>query len=91
MCSSDLWGTSICGGEILDPTQGLPEEAYLKHVTAKEEEAELKITFEKGEIVAVNGEKFDDKIAAIQKIEEVSRLQLLSSSSRLTACWRRAH
>lgn len=66
-----IWGTSICGGEILDPTQGLPEEAYLKHVTAKEEEAELKITFEKGEIVAVNGKKFDDKIAAIQKIEEI--------------------
>lgn len=66
-----IWGTSICGGEILDPTQGLPEEAYLKHVTAKEEETELKITFEKGEIVAVNGEKFDDKIAAIQKIEEI--------------------
>ena len=66
-----IWGTSICGGEILDPTQGLPEEAYLKHVTAKDEEAELKITFEKGEIVAVNGEKFDDKIAAIQKIEEI--------------------
>ena len=66
-----IWGTSICGGEILDPTQGLPEEAYLKHVTAKDDEAELKITFEKGEIVAVNGEKFDDKIAAIQKIEEI--------------------
>lgn len=66
-----IWGTSICGGEILDPTQGLPEEAYLKHVTAKDEEAELKITFEKGEIVAVNGEKFDNKIAAIQKIEEI--------------------
>ena len=66
-----IWGTSICGGEILDPTQGLPEEAYLKHVTATDEEAELKITFERGEIVAVNGEKFDDKIAAIQKIEEI--------------------
>lgn len=66
-----IWGTSICGGEILDPTQGLPEEAYLKHVTATDEEAELKITFEKGEIVAVNGEKFDDKIAAIQKIEKI--------------------
>lgn len=66
-----IWGTSICGGEILDPTQGLPEEAYLKHVTATDEEAELKITFEKGEIAAVNGEKFDDKIAAIQKIEEI--------------------
>ena len=65
-----IWGTSICGGEILDPTQGLPEEAYLKHVT-KEDENELKITFEKGEITAVNGEKFSDKIQAIQKIEEI--------------------
>ena len=66
-----IWGTSICGGELLDPTKGLPEEAYLKHVTAKEAEATLKITFDKGEIVAVNDEKFDDKIKAIQKIEEI--------------------
>lgn len=65
-----IWGTSICGGELLDPTQGLPEEAYLKHVTQKEEQL-LKITFEKGEITAVNGELFDDKVAAIQKIEEI--------------------
>ncbi len=65
-----IWGTSICGGEILDSTQGLPEEAYLKHVTNKAEST-LKIEFAKGEIVAVNGEKFDDKIEAIQKIEEI--------------------
>ena len=66
-----IWGTSICGGELLDLTQGLPEEAYLKHVTAEEPEAELRITFEKGEIAAVNGEPFDDKVKAIQKIEEI--------------------
>lgn len=66
-----IWGTSICGGELLDPTQGLPESAYLKHVTAKEPEAELRITFKKGEIDAVNGEHFDDKVKAIQKIEEI--------------------
>ena len=65
-----IWGTSICGGELLDSAQGLPEEAFLKHVT-RTDESELKITFEKGEIAAVNGEKFDDKIAAIQKIEEI--------------------
>ncbi len=65
-----IWGTSICGGEILDPTQGLPEEAYLKHVT-RQEPSLLKIEFRKGEIAAVNGEKFDDKIKAIQKIEEI--------------------
>ena len=67
----EIWGTSICGGELLDPTQGLPEEAYLKHVTNPEKESMLKIQFEKGEIVAVNGEKFDDHIKAIQKIEEI--------------------
>ena len=66
-----IWGTSICGGELLDPSKGLPEEAYLKHVTAETPEAELKITFEKGEIVAVNGEAFADKVAAIQKIEKI--------------------
>ena len=66
-----IWGTSICGGEILDPTQGLPEEAYLKHVTSDKTEEELKITFKNGEITAVNGEEFEDKIKAIQKIEEI--------------------
>ena len=65
-----IWGTSICGGELLDPTQGLPEEAYLKHAT-QQDESLLQITFEKGEIVAVNGKTFDDKVKAIQKIEEI--------------------
>jgi len=65
-----IWGTSICGGELLDPTQGLPEEAYLKHVTAKQDSL-LKIEFEKGEIVGVNGEHFDDRVKAIQRIEEI--------------------
>ena len=66
-----IWGTSICGGELLDPRQDLPEEAYLKHVTAKEPEQQLTITFDKGEITAVNGEPFTDKIKAIQRIEQL--------------------
>ena len=65
-----IWGTSICGGELLDPTQGLPEEAYLKHVTAQEDTL-LKIQFDKGEIVGVNDETFDDPIKAIQRIDEI--------------------
>ena len=64
------WGTSICGGEILDSKQGLPESAFLKHPT-KEGTELLKIGFEKGEIVSVNGEKFTDKIAAINAIEKI--------------------
>ncbi len=65
-----IWGTSICGGEILDSKQGLPESAYLKH-PVKEGTELLRIGFEKGEICSVNGEKFEDKILAIQKIEEI--------------------
>lgn len=66
-----IWGTSICGGEILDSAQGLPETAYLKQVE-KDGEEEIRIEFEKGEIVGVNGEKFTDKIKAIQKIEAIA-------------------
>ena len=65
-----IWGTSICGGEILDSTQGLPETAYLKQIT-KEGTEELKLTFDKGILTAVNGETFDDPIKAIQKVEEI--------------------
>ena len=65
-----IWGTSICGGEILDSAQGLPESAYLKQVT-KTGSAQLKLEFKKGELYAVNGEVFDDKIKAIQKVEEI--------------------
>lgn len=65
-----IWGTSICGGEILDSTQGLPESAYLKQVTKTGSE-QLKLEFKKGELYAVNGEVFDDKIKAIQKVEEI--------------------
>jgi argininosuccinate synthase len=66
-----IWGTSICGGEILDSAQGLPESAYLKQVT-KQGEEEIRITFKNGEIDAVNGVHYDDKIAAIQEIEKIA-------------------
>ena len=65
-----IWGTSICGGEILDSAQGLPESAYLKQVE-KDGEEELRLTFENGELKAVNGEEFNDPIKAIQKVEEI--------------------
>ena len=28
-----IWGTSICGGELLDSSKGLPETAYLKQIS----------------------------------------------------------
>ena len=65
-----IWGTSICGGEILDSAQGLPEEAYLKQVT-KQGTEELRLTFEQGELKAVNGVRYDNPIEAICKVEEI--------------------
>lgn len=65
-----IWGTSICGGEILDSAQGLPESAYLKQVT-KQGTEQLKLTFEKGELKAINGTRYDDPIEAITKVEEI--------------------
>lgn len=65
-----IWGTSICGGEILDSTQGLPESAYLKQVTRHGSEI-LALGFRHGELVSVNGKEYDDKIAAIQAVEEI--------------------
>jgi argininosuccinate synthase len=65
-----IWGTSICGGEILDSRQGLPESAYLKQVTKTGSET-LAIEFKEGEICGINGKKYTDKIAAIQAIEEI--------------------
>lgn len=68
-----IWGTSICGGEILDSKQGLPDSAYLKQVE-KDGKEEMRIEFKHGEIVAVNGKAFDNKIEAIRYIESIAAL-----------------
>ena len=66
-----IWGTSICGSEILDSKQGLPDSAYLKQVE-KDGKEEMRIEFKHGEIVAVNGKAFDNKIEAIRYIESIA-------------------
>ena len=66
-----LWGTSIGGKETLKSEQTLPESAYPSQITKTEEE-NVTISFEKGEISAVNGEKSDNKIHLINKLEEIA-------------------
>ncbi|GAB6012185.1 argininosuccinate synthase [Viscerimonas tarda] len=66
-----LWGTSIGGKETLKSNQTLPEEAYPSQLTKNGAE-ELSIDFEKGEIAAVNGKKYANKVEAINKIEEIA-------------------
>lgn len=65
-----LWGTSIGGKETLKSEQTLPDEAYPSQVTVTNPEA-LKITFEKGEVVAVNGTRYDDRVEAIRAVEKI--------------------
>ncbi len=64
-----LWGTSICGGEILDSREGLPEEAYLKPVTKTGSE-KIELGFEKGELTSVNGKTLEP-VEAIQYLENL--------------------
>lgn len=66
-----LWGTSIGGKETLKSNETLPEEAYPTQMTATAD-SRLTIKFEKGEIAAVNGVEYADKVKAIQKIEEIT-------------------
>lgn len=66
-----LWGTSIGGKETLKPELTLPEEAYPSQLTKHEPET-LTIDFEQGEITAVNGRKYTDKVEAIREIEKIA-------------------
>jgi argininosuccinate synthase len=66
-----LWGTSIGGKETLKSEQTLPEEAYPSQLQETGEEI-LKISFTEGEISAVNGKEYADKVKAIQEIERIA-------------------
>ena len=68
---------NINSGTVVGAVYAEDSDVTIKGGTIKEayfniyDESTLKITFKKGEIVAVNGENFDDKVKAIQKIEEI--------------------
>lgn len=66
-----LWGTSIGGKETLKSDQTLPEDAYPSQVV-KQEEEQISIGFEQGEICAVNGIKDDNKINLINQLEDIA-------------------
>ena len=70
-----LWGTSIGGKETLRSEETLPEEAYPSQITAQGEER-LTIAFEQGEIAAVNGTPYTDKVEAIRAVEALSLIHI---------------
>ncbi len=67
-----LWGTSVGGKETLTSNESLPESAFPTQVSKIQSE-KLILEFKKGELKAVNGEKFSSPVEAIQKVQEIAQ------------------
>ncbi|MDO6736822.1 argininosuccinate synthase [Wenyingzhuangia sp. 2_MG-2023] len=65
-----IWGTSVGGVETLKSQKALPSEAYPSQLK-REDEEEVTLTFEKGQLVAFNGVK-DTPVNNILKLEEIA-------------------
>lgn len=66
-----IWGTSVGGKETLTSKGMLPEEAWPTQVTKSAAE-DLELEFSKGELVAVNGQRYDHPVEAIQAIQAIA-------------------
>jgi len=66
-----LWGTSVGGRETLQSKGILPEEAWPTQVTATDSR-EVKLGFEKGELVNVDGRTFGHPSEAIQYLQTIA-------------------
>lgn len=66
-----LWGTSVGGKETLKSNGNLPESAFPTQVTKTAAE-ELKLTFEKGEIKAINDKVYTKPAEAILALEKIA-------------------
>lgn len=65
-----IWGTSVGGVETLTSHQALPESAYPSQLE-KTEPTDIKLHFEKGELVGIN-DKIDTPVNTILKLEEIA-------------------
>lgn len=66
-----IWGTSIGGKETLSSDTTLPEEAYPSQLK-KEGSEDITLTFDKGELRAVNGTSYKNPVDAILKVQEIA-------------------
>src|SRR5215216_4055493 len=66
-----LWGTSVGGKETLNSKGMLPEEAWPTQVT-KQQQEEVKLHFEKGELISINDKTFNHPSEAIQYLQSVA-------------------
>ena len=66
-----LWGTSIGGKETLTSDKPLPESAYPTQLSAEETKV-VELTFEKGELKAIDGLRYENGPAVIQALSEIA-------------------
>lgn len=66
-----LWGTSVGGKETLSSKGMLPEEAWPTQVTNHGSQ-EVRLSFTKGELTAVDGNNFTHPSAAIQYLQTIA-------------------
>ncbi|HEY1870269.1 MAG TPA: argininosuccinate synthase domain-containing protein, partial [Chitinophagaceae bacterium] len=66
-----LWGTSVGGKETLSSLGMLPEEAWPTQVT-KSEGQQVKLGFEKGELIGVDDKKFSYPAEAIKYLQTIA-------------------
>jgi len=66
-----LWGTSVGGKETLNSKGMLPEEAWPTQVS-KSGSQEVRLSFEKGELIAVDDKKFTHPAEAIQYLQTIA-------------------
>ena len=65
-----LWGTSVGGEETLTSNLPLPDKAYPSQLQDKNPK-EVKLTFEKGELVAINGKK-ETPVTNIERLDALA-------------------
>ena len=66
-----LWGTSVGGKETLTANRNLPEEAYPSQLEASGEKL-IELGFEKGELVSLDGEFYENGPDIIRALDNVA-------------------
>lgn len=66
-----LWGTSVGGKETLTTNKNLPESAYPSQLEATDEKV-IELGFEKGELVSLDGEFYENGPEIIRSLEAVA-------------------
>ncbi len=66
-----IWGTSVGGRETLTSHGSLPESAYPTQLSAQDD-SEVRLVFEKGELKGVNNTAYENPVDAIQALQALA-------------------